>query len=547
MITKKVNNEQLLFCIGCLIGIVSFLIIFGWKTLDVTNDSWLLQGTGFTGDLTQHYMGWQFFRKSEWSFPLGLIENLAYPMNISIIYTDSIPILGILFKLLSPILPATFQYFGIWGLLCLTLQGGFSIILLNRFCKNNIICAIGSIFFIISPVMIGRMFFHSALAAHWIILASLYIWCCTKKSFKFKLVFLVILSIISVLTNLYFTPLVLGISFCSLLKDIIDNREYLKSSIILLSEIIITFATMALFGGFYGNVSASMGGLGVFSFNINGFLNPQGSSLFLKTMPTTNPGQIEGFAYLGLGIIILMAVSIFYRFTCEKKSMTFKKNMFTIAPMTIAIVIFTILAISPIVTFGENTLFSIHYPDIINHILSIFRSSGRFIWVVYYILLVWIIATISQNKRFMVSALTLASCLIIQITDISGYLFERHEFFSANQAYNSPLTSPKWEIFSKRYKHIMFYTPIWDIYVDPNIGYTFGQYALKNNLTLNGVYFSRDLSREIDGITLNHFEKLRNGAKRLDTLYIFPTNIPSGEFGLRYETIDGFKVGLPIE
>ena len=89
----KVNKEKkdvdwkLSFEIGCLIGAVFFFVIYGFKILDVTYDDWLV---GYKDDLTMHYIGWRLFRNSNWSFPIGLIDNSHYPIKTSIIFTDSI-------------------------------------------------------------------------------------------------------------------------------------------------------------------------------------------------------------------------------------------------------------------------------------------------------------------------------------------------------------------------------------------------------------------------------------------------------------------------
>ena len=95
---------------GAILGAIFFIIIYGFCVLDPTYDEWLLG----KGDLTQHYLGWCFYRRSEWTFPVGLTNQLAYPTYTSVIFTDSIPVFAVFFKLLSPLLPETFQYFGLF-------------------------------------------------------------------------------------------------------------------------------------------------------------------------------------------------------------------------------------------------------------------------------------------------------------------------------------------------------------------------------------------------------------------------------------------------
>ena len=117
---KISKDTKLYFGIGAAVGFVLFLIVYGFRVLDFTYDGWLLTGK----DLQQHYLGWKFFRKSPWTFPLGMHDSFTVPDSVSVLYTDSIPLFALFFKLLSPILPETFQYFGLFGLMCYILNGG---------------------------------------------------------------------------------------------------------------------------------------------------------------------------------------------------------------------------------------------------------------------------------------------------------------------------------------------------------------------------------------------------------------------------------------
>ena len=86
-------------------GIVFFYLIVGFGPLDPHNLGWIFGRF----DPPQHYLGWAFYRYSPWSFPIGLNPNFGMDISSSIVYTDSIPIMAIFFKLLSPILPQVFR------------------------------------------------------------------------------------------------------------------------------------------------------------------------------------------------------------------------------------------------------------------------------------------------------------------------------------------------------------------------------------------------------------------------------------------------------
>lgn len=61
-------------------------------------------------DIQQRYTGWINYRNSSWQFPLGQADSMGYPLpkGINITFMDSMPGVLILFKALSPFLPATF-------------------------------------------------------------------------------------------------------------------------------------------------------------------------------------------------------------------------------------------------------------------------------------------------------------------------------------------------------------------------------------------------------------------------------------------------------
>ena len=68
--------------------------------------------------------------------------------------------------------------------------------------------------------------------------------------------------------------------------------------------------TMFSFGAFYSKGGYTDGGLGLYSSNLNTFINPMKNSAFLKPMKIFD-GQGEGYGYLGLGLIIGCFIALF--------------------------------------------------------------------------------------------------------------------------------------------------------------------------------------------------------------------------------------------
>jgi hypothetical protein len=142
----------------------------GIKPLYPQNVAWL---NGL--DPIQHYIGWAFYRYGPWTFPVGLNPGYGMELSSSIVYTDSIPLLAILFKPFSALLPETFQYLGLWTLACFVFQAYFAGRLMSLITSDRLIVLLGSAFFVFAPPMLWRMGYHTALASHFLILAALYL------------------------------------------------------------------------------------------------------------------------------------------------------------------------------------------------------------------------------------------------------------------------------------------------------------------------------------------------------------------------------------
>ena len=117
---------------GALLGVLVFLAVYGVRVLDPTSVDWILNS--LSPDPIQHYLGWELFRRSPVHLPyIGANYNAVYPFRTSVLFTDSLPLAALFFKLLGGILPTRFQYFGWWGLLCYALQGGLAQAVIARF------------------------------------------------------------------------------------------------------------------------------------------------------------------------------------------------------------------------------------------------------------------------------------------------------------------------------------------------------------------------------------------------------------------------------
>lgn len=509
---KKININ----IVAALLGGIAFALIYGIKILNPLYTDWLLTG----GDPSQHYLGWEFFRRSSWYFPFGLTDQLAYPLKTSVIYTDSIPIFAVFFKLFRSILPQQFQYFGIWGLLCFVLQGYYAAKILGERSSSKTVILVGSVFFIVSPIMVFRMYYHTALAAHWLILLAIYFYSKHEKEYRdiFKPVMQWgILGILIGSIHLYFVPMcgaiLLGYILCSVWKERKVRIRFFYPGI---SFSVGLFLTIYLLGGFSSGADTGTNNLGLFSFNLNAFLNPMSYSTLLKNTslwnwPFYTQGQYEGFSYLGMGIILLCACGI----VLMVKNIFRRRKPSVYQVMTVLMSIGLIaLAVSPTITWNDKLLLQLPYSSTIYKYWGIFGSCGRMAWPVVYFLMIFGITSIGNMKwkRKEISCVVLILACLVQVVDLSGQLYKRHENYSEKVVYQSPLAGTVWDdiISSGEYKHVVWVTHN----VDHDDVIQVAVYAMKNDMTMGNFYFARGIDKR-DIIE----EQLQNTSE--DCVYVF--------------------------
>lgn len=509
---KRININ----IVAALLGGIAFVLIYGVKILNPLYTDWLLTG----GDPSQHYLGWEFFRRSDWYFPLGLTDQLAYPLKTSVIYTDSIPIFAVFFKLFRSILPRQFQYFGIWGLLCFVLQGYYAAKILGERSSSKTVILAGSIFFIVSPVMVFRMYYHTALAAHWLILLAIYFYSKHEKEYRdiFKPVMQWgILGILIGSIHLYFVPMcgaiLLGYILCSIWKERKIRIRFFYPGI---SFSVGLFLTVYLLGGFSSGADTGTNNLGLFSFNLNAFLNPMSYSTLLKNTslwdwPFYTQGQYEGFSYLGMGIILLCVcgIGLMIKKICRRK----KPSVYQIMTVLMSVGLIA-MAASPTITWNDKLLMQLPYSSTIYKYWGIFGSCGRMAWPVVYFLMIFGITSIGNMKwkRKEISNVIIILACLVQVIDLSGQLYKRHENYSEKVVYQSPLAGTVWDdiISSGEYKHVVWVTHN----VDHDDVIQVAVYAMKNDMTMGNFYFARGIDKR-DIIE----EQLQNTSE--DCVYVF--------------------------
>lgn len=486
------------------IGVIFFLSIFGVKSLDPSSIAWL-----GGGDLLQNYLGWAFYRQSPWTFPvIGLSPDYGMEVGSSVVFTDSNPLLAILFKALSPVLPETFQYFGIWLLACCVLQALFSWKIASLYTKSALLKLSFTIILMFIPSWIMRVG-HINLMANFLLLAAIYL--SLKNNGRGSARGWAFLVFLSCAIHFYIAMMVIILWGSNIFVRFITDKAQAKKNLYeLLLVLIVTVTTLFVLGYFtVGNVSVS-GGYGYYNNNIFSPLMSSGWSYFFN-IKSFGPASFEQFNYWGAGIILLVAVSIILLPKCISR-FHFKQGY---AGLAIASAACFIIATTNHISIGSYTT-DIQLPYKLIDALSIFRASSRFFWVVTYCVVivscVVCIRTLEEKK-----AVTLLSLLaIVQVADTSHGYGRSNFYFFKTPTFNEQLTSRFWMSELKNYHSIRSFPFESKVENWASIS----SIALKNHLSTDAVYLARYSDIKADEMNYINLNKLVTGKYDKNTVYI---------------------------
>lgn len=572
------------------IGIAVFGFYFDFSILDPSNTAWIKRNGG--SDVLQHYLGSYAFRLDSWNFPITKTTLINHPEGVSIIFTDSNPLLSLISKLFSAIFPPEYQFFGFWYMLCWALQSFFGFLLVKEVTSNKVYALLGGLLFCLLPTQIFRVG-HANLVAFWLILWALYVfinhrYSDEKKQFLFFTIFLtsaMVHAYLSIMCIIIGTIWLLINGFKLLKKP--DKGKVIRYFISNTVYFLLFLVCLWSLGYFYNNpVNEGLLGFGDFSMNLLSPFNPfeKYSGSYSIILPSINviDTQYEGFQYVGLGIMSLfllisfliiikfnlyhvntfagfsilpficfvafyksdslllfekiLAVTLiaicflfFYSLYKEKRS-----SLFLLAiPATICF----LLALSNNIFIGKTNIFEIQLNEdaFYTGFLRAIRSSGRFFWVTIQVLLLFGVFSLYHIvKSGLVNTSILSVAIIIQLVDLSD---QSSRIDSDNRSYSN--------LVNEESKKMLLASSSVKFLGDADL--KIAEFALLNRRPVNnfytvhhtGILTAKKLEEERKNINLN---------RRDTNLYIFklkdlPYNV---EAEISYKFNDHFYAIPPI-
>ncbi len=519
-----------------------FLYQFGVHCLDPTNIGYIFR---VGGDLAQEYLGWSFLRGTPWSFPLGKITNYLAPFGTYAAFTVVNPLLWMPFKLLSPILPLNFQYFSWWILACNCLQAYFGYRLMRLITPNIFEQLLGVGFFLLSPPQLVRILSGSdCLYTQWLILACLVIYFENYSRIHSKKLILYwsILIFCGLTIMPYFAPMVIGLALAFYIRLFIWSPASRSRAILSISIFpLIIFACYIIFGYYKSGINYNLTDYGVYSLNLNAFINPLEWSSFLPALRYRLGQGFAGYNYLGLGIIMLICYGIIHSIIWPPEIGRIKYLL----PLLLVLFGFFIFAISNKVLWCNTVLFRYYLPEPLLKLANMFRTSGRFGWPLFYAILFGSLFLVTATKRKSLSISVMCICLVVQLADI-------HQLLSAPAFHTtgpvvSPLKSPLWQTVGSKYDKIIIYPPYLITVTNDEDWKYLVLYAYRHHMAIDTGLVARDPSAEMRA----YQEELKSSFQKGDfdprSIYIFADppdseTVQSFHRWNRCALVDGFIV-----
>jgi hypothetical protein len=436
-------------------GFLYTLLVLGLPRLDPTNLSWL------GGDPATFYIGWELFRQDpHLHWPLTFTDRLGYPLGDSIAFMDPNPLLLMLLKPLSSLLPTPFQYLGIAAVLAVSLQFFFAARLFRLLLGPNV-CGVllPSLFFLLAPPMTWRLQAHFALANHWLLVAALCLFVLLQKTagdqMRKVVLWCGLLGGVAVAINAYLAFMVLVVLSAGVVTACWRYRLSLKAA----SGIFATTGVACLISALAVGLVRSDGGYaGVgyreYSMNLLAPIDPGTfGALFLRSMPHFSSNQYEGYNYLGAGVLML-AVMLLPSFS---RSRVRRFTAAEVVPLAAGCLALAALAISTKISAGSVLVADLGPHEILAKYLAVFRSSGRLFWAPYYVILTAILATAFTIWQPRKAAVLITVALVVQFADTLP--LRRGVRAQVSQFHPLPFHSPQWSTLGQDHANLLVVPP----------------------------------------------------------------------------------------
>lgn len=373
------------------VSIIAWRFIWGycWNPLETTC---FVAPIG--GDHVQHYYAWiayAFGGLATWIPPK--FSNWTWPLESPLIYGDTVPLASIVFAPLAKIRNYHFHYFSLLSLVSILISGfcGFRIAIHQKLLGYQ--AALLGVILALSPPAILRLTGHEALSLQAVLVVAITFLILRVRTMGAWLALVVIAAGV----HAYFLPMVLILAFFAQVAipasiesghphvNLLRKKLFLNIGLLFA----VAFFSMLFYG--YIPINSTLNGGETWGANALALLDSQALSLFAKPLDKLEPFQWEGFSYLGWSNLVLIIAAVSLLFLDNGLRRSVRQTIFP-RPRAYAfiLILFFFYSLGSPWMVAKFVLFKL--PDdipLVSAFMNVFRSTGRYIWPVYYSLVIW--------------------------------------------------------------------------------------------------------------------------------------------------------------
>lgn len=366
-------------------------------------------------DPNQVVAAYQGFQRAPWSWPLLHNPNMLPPAGVNIFWTDAVPWLSLLGKLVYRLTGQAMNLLGAFIVLCLVLLGVALTGLVAALGQRSLAAMLAATALGCATPYLWFRWGHIPHLAHVLPVLALWRYVADASGGRISRLWPALL-VLTLLTNMYLFVMVGGVWAASLARAwLVGGMPFARvlghgafGLALLLATMVVTGILSPALG------SAGADGYGLLSLNLLSPFIPQYSGVIpaLRDFRVGNRGQVEGFAWIGLGalLLVLAALPAFARWL--------RAGARGHWPLALVFLGFLAFAVSNQVYAGSHRILFVPLPERVVDMLGTFRSGGRFFWPVGYMLAAGAIALVARRYPPRVAVPLLLAACVLQLADI---------------------------------------------------------------------------------------------------------------------------------
>jgi hypothetical protein len=432
---------------------------------------------------------------------------LAYPKGADIAYTDSLPLMALFSKVLRPVLPAGWNPFGLWVLLChLILAYAFCRILYDFGHRSLLSALAGSTFALLTPFFLFRLGRnHAALCGQFLVLFALLLYFQDSRAQRISWTWVGLL-LTALLTHPYLFAMAAGIYLSSLVNILLGHSWSIRGVWRSLGCITVLIGLAILVCGYFSQPMLLTDPLGFGHFSMN-LLSP--FTRDYRDYDATG-GQFDGFNYWGIGMFILLIAA------APRLYQAARRLDRSLLPLIAALFLFAALAVSNRVFWEHHLVVSYAVPASLEPLAEILRSSGRLFWPVSYAVMIaamWGVLSLRPQRAIPVLLVAIA----VQWVDTSPIRTQVKQLVA--QAEAESLSAQEWRRIVQAHRLVRFLPPAQCHIEDGRLYAAISRVAANLGVPSTSVWASRYTARQLETCRTASRQLLEQGLEA-GTLYV---------------------------